>query len=360
MKDLADLHRDAGKNFKPALRQLMQSAKPAGGTLEEGSSRPKLGTRFVQLSGSTLDRLREQKLRPIDAVPTPLPTWNAACRDEGGGTGLARSWHITAAAKTGNGKSLFAGNLAHYAVMNGEVVCFISLEMSQAQLTTRFLSIASGERISALEKGRLFDIDAFDRATAAVNAIQESTGGVVFCNERPISLLSDITDAIRHHHEYHGCRYVITDYLQLAEVSGVRDPLEGITAVSHEVRKIAADLNIVSIGLSQFNRETSKDREHSPTPQGLMGGSALENDSDQVLLFDHTKMLKTPDGATTSLLLAKNRHGPQKDIPVEWDWSTLRLTERIPPVEAAAPTRSRRDWQSDDREMRCSRAQSDS
>lgn len=341
MKDLADLHRDQGKNFKPALRQMMDSAKLASVAL----STPQPETKFVQLSGDTLDRLREQKLKPIDAVPTPLPTWNNACRDEGGGSGVARSWHITAAAKTGSGKSLFAGNLAHYAVLNGEVVCFVSLEMSQAQLTTRFLAIASGERISALEKGRLFDAAAFDRAAASVNAIQESTGGVVYCNVRPISLLSHITDAIKYHHEYRGCRYIIVDYLQLAEVVGVRDQVEAITSVSHEVRKLAADLNIVSVGLSQFNRETSKDRENSPTPQGLMGGSALENDSDQVLLFDHTQLLKTEHGASSMLLLAKNRHGPQKDIPVAWDWSTLRLTERITEQLTAEPTRTRRDWQ---------------
>src|SRR6185503_8252157 len=65
-----------------------------------------------------------------------------------------------------------------------------------------------------------------------------------------------------------------------------------------------------------------------------MGGSPLENDSDQVLLFDHTSYQRSSDGlsATTKLLLAKNRHGPPKDIPLRWEYGTLRASEIVPEV----------------------------
>jgi hypothetical protein len=67
-------------------------------------------------------------------------------------------------------------------------------------------------------------------------------------------------------------------------------------------------------------------------PQGLMGGSPLENDSDQVALLDHSQYARDHDrnAATTRLLLSKNRHGPSAIIPVRWDYRSLRLREIEP------------------------------
>jgi replicative DNA helicase len=84
--------------------------------------------------------------------------------------------------------------------------------------------------------------------------------------------------------------------------------------------------------LSQFNRETSRNRAERPTAQGLMGGSALENDSHQVLLFDHSRFTRTANLADTWLIVDKNRHGATTDLPVQWDYRTLRLSSRVPSI----------------------------
>ena len=92
------------------------------------------------------------------------------------------------------------------------------------------------------------------------------------------------------------------------------------------------DLNVITICLSQFNRETHR-RRGRPTIHDLMGGSAIENDSDQVLLLDHTSIQRTPaplDGWDADLLLAKNRHGPSVSVPIRFDTRTLRFRELMP------------------------------
>jgi len=124
----------------------------------------------------------------------------------------------------------------------------------------------------------------------------------------------------------------IVDYMQLARVIGVSNMLEGVTVISSEVRGTGADLKIVSIGLSQFNRETSKDYENPPTPQGLMGGSPLENDSDQVLLINHAKYERNAlsNTARQEFILGKNRHGPAGPINCLWEYDTLRIREIAP------------------------------
>lgn len=287
---------------------------------------------FVKLSGEKLNELLRLKQKPIDAVPTPFPAWNHKCRDFGGGIGLARGWHVTIGANTGNGKSVFALNMAYEGVEHGENIGFVSLEMFWTQLATRYLAIASGERIDALEPGRLLDAKVHKRAQKAVDELDERTGGGLWTNERSISSLSDIITAIEFLYEVRGCRTIIVDYMQLAKVIGVSSLLEGVTQISGEVRGVGSDLRLVTIGLSQLNRETSKDYENPPTPQGLMGGSPLENDSDQVLLINHTKYERNAmaNTAKQEFILGKNRHGPAGPINCQWDYSNLRIREIAP------------------------------
>lgn len=287
---------------------------------------------FVKLSGGELDELLMLKQQPIDAVPTPLPAWNHKCRDFGGGIGLARGWHITIGANTGNGKSVFALNMAYEGVEQGENVGFVSLEMFWTQLGTRYMAIASGERIDLLEPGRLLDSQVHKRAQRAIDELEERTGGALWCNKRHISSLSDVVAAIEFLNEVRGCRTIIVDYMQLAKVIGVSSLLEGVTQISGEVRGVGSDLRLVTIGLSQLNRETSKDYENPPTPQGLMGGSPLENDSDQVLLINHTKYERNAmaNTAKQEFILGKNRHGPAGPINCQWDYSNLRIREIAP------------------------------
>lgn len=290
---------------------------------------------FIELSGKVLDDLLVLKQKPIEAIPTPLPAWNHKCRDFGGGIGLARGWHVTIGANTGTGKSVFALNMAAEATDRGESVGFVSLEMSWEQLTTRYMAIVSGEKIGSLEPGSRLDLNAHRRAAKAINERWERIGGALHCNSRQIRELDDIEDAIRFLYEHKGCKMVVVDYVQLAKVLGVSSLLEGVTEISGAVRGIGQDLRLISIALSQLNRETSKDYENPPTPQGLMGGSPLENDSDQVMLIDHSKSSYVRNAmfntARQRFILGKNRHGPSGPIDCEWDYNNLRIRE-VPPV----------------------------
>jgi KaiC/GvpD/RAD55 family RecA-like ATPase len=322
VKDLCDLHQrvpdlDA---FQKVWKDLMQRATPIGA---EGPA-----VAFDSVSGDTLLQLLDEKLAPIDAVPTMLPLWNLACHGGGGGVGLARGWFVTIGANTGTGKSLIGLNLAHHAIEHGEVVTFISLEMGRSELATRFLSIASGEPVVELEQGPRFSTDTFRRARHAVDAIRERTGGHLLVNRRPLSKLSDVTACIKHYHESYGSRYYVVDYLQLAWTANAHSINDRIELVAHQLRDLTHSLNVTMVALSQFNRQTSAARSERPVAQGLMGGSAIENDSHQVLLFDHSRYERQGEGANTFLIIDKNRHGGVSDIPVRWDYRTLRLEPR--------------------------------
>jgi len=328
VKDLCDLNvvLPEGVALADVVRDLMGEATPIGAEAPSVT--------FDSLSGDTLVQLLAEKEAPIDAVPTPLAAWNAACRGTGGGQGLARTWYVTIGANTGTGKSLIALNCAAEAIRHGTVACFLSLEMARNELATRFLSIASGEPVMALEQGPQFDRAVFTRATGALDDIRSRTGGHLLVNRRPLSKLADIIASMRYYTDTFGVRLFFVDYLQLAQVAGGGMGLnDRIEAVSHAVRDVTTDLNVSTIALSQFNRETSRNRDERPVAQGLMGGSAIENDSHQVLLLDHSRYVKTAGFADTWFIIDKNRHGPVEDIPVRWDYRTLRLSVRPLSVE---------------------------
>lgn len=284
---------------------------------------------FIELSGPKLDELLVLKQQPIDAIPTPFPKWNARCRDFGGGIGLAKGWHITIGGNTGHGKSLLALNMARAATEYGQNVGFISLEMSWLELATRYMAIVSGEKVTRLEPGQALDIHAHQRASRAVQRITEQRGGRLITNEHPISELTDVKDAISYLCEFELCRLIIVDYMQLARILGMRDLLETVTEISGAIRWSAKKYKIVTTGLSQLNREASKDYKTSPTPQSLFGGSPIENDSDQVMLIDHSTYARHPalNTAKQTLLLGKNRHGPAGPIECQWDYDTLRIAQ---------------------------------
>lgn len=336
MKDLCDLHQAvqaAQDTWDTVWRTVLETATPIGAEAP--------AVTFDALVGTTLDTILDEKLAPIDAVPTPLEKWNALCHGGGGGVGLSRGWFLTIGGNTGNGKSLVGINLAAEAIKHGEVVTYISLEMGRSELTTRLLSCVSGESVSLLEQGPSFDAMAYRRAAGTLEDVRKQTGGYVLMNRAPISRLADVQACFKYHVETFGSRYFVIDYLQLIWTQPSHSDFERVTHVSHTLRELTQQYRTVTVALSQFNRTTSAARSERPVAQGLMGGSAVENDSHQVLLLDHSRFERVGNIADTWLLVDKNRHGGVADIPIRWDYRTLRLLPRVVlPGETAIPSRS--------------------
>jgi replicative DNA helicase len=246
--------------------------------------------RYTPMNGAALSALKERLLAPVQAVPTPWPTWNQACKGWGGEVGLARGWHVLIAGMSGGAKTFSALNLAAAALRHGETVTFHSLEMGWDELAARVLAIVSGEPAYRLGPGKHFSPERFDAAHEKMDEVR----GALVVNEDPMYRLS------------------------------------------HAVRAAAKKLGITTIGLSQLNRETSKAKGERPSKEGMIGGSSLENDADQVLLLDHSRRSDVfspegrPRGWTGWLNLDKNRHGPNAEVPIRFDPDTFRIRERMP------------------------------
>lgn len=275
----------------------------------------------------TIEELGTKHARPVTgAIPTPLPSWSRACRGEGGGLGLAPGWHITIGGSSGQGKSLVALNVAANALLTGTPTAFLSYEMSRDQITTRFLACVSGIDVQRLEPGPGFDLKSWH---AAGNAWHDARPAGFVMAERPPRTIGGMQALLRSSAEDYGAKLLIVDYLQLIGVGEVDTIYDRTMRTSAAIQEVAFQCGVTTIGLSQYNRSQSFNKASTPSNEGLSGGGAIENDSDQVLLLDHSSYNRVdPFRADTNLLLSKNRHGPLSKIPISWDYRTLQMRER--------------------------------
>ena len=285
-------------------------------------------------SEAFMDEWTAAQLRPVSAIPTHLPTLNRIMRDDGGGKGIAKTagWLMVVGGSPGYGKSAFVLNLAS-AALNAptpEPVSFISLEMSATQLATRLYALHSGTALKLLEKGSFSELAWYDTHTG-FNSLPP-----VWVPDRLVTGWSHIMEYVKRCHD-EGCRYFILDHLQCVVLGDDEVLHRGIQKVISELRAWAVESKSAIVICSQFNRATSSVME-TPRSSGLFGGHSIESHADVVCLLDHSRYQREGNVSRTYLCVTKNRHGPCLEIPVSWDYKTLRQREADPSEEALWPT----------------------
>lgn len=289
---------------------------------------------FDPVGGSLLDRIETEKLKDVEYVPTPFPEWNWLCGEEGGRQGLAKGWMIVVGGVPGAGKTNLGLNLAAHAVKHGYSVGDINFEMSQSAAATRFMSILTGIPKRILERGENFDPEAWAEGKAQLDEIRQGSGGELLVNREALFYLDDIEEAYKVL-SGRGADLIMVDYAQLVAVQGSDGIFQRTEAVANKLRALTKKYHVATLALSQFNRETTKNPDKPPSRAGLQGGSAWENNANQVILLNHARQvtyLREPPGyQITELIVDKNRHGPPgQKITVRWDFGNMRCREYEP------------------------------
>jgi replicative DNA helicase len=288
---------------------------------------------FDALDTNLLSSLVRMNLDPVEAIPTPFPSWNNACREGGGGLGLGRGYYVVLGAATGHGKSTIAISVAAHAVRGGYKVGFLNFEMTQRQIAGRYLSILTGADHRRLEAGPDFDYDyALEAAVKAGNMTQD---GQMLVNRHAIYDGDQLTDGFYELVEM-GADLIIVDYLQLIHLDGVNGLYERTEAVSNLLRTLVHRTQTRGIALSQITTTAGRTKASPPTEYDLFGGGKWAQDANQVLIMDHTDIQRNAKGNRESkAYLRKNRHGPLTAFNLEFDTTTLRYKEVRPQSEAA-------------------------
>lgn len=230
-----------------------------------------------------------------------------------GGIRPGQLWTI--AAVTGGGKSTFARNIALNAARQAYPGAFITLEMTEAEVTDGFIC-SQGQIETQIIRGGL--------ASHYMSQVSESCGAVsdlpIFVRDQAGATIPKLHAELRRLKAEHDIRYAIVDYLQLMiPVGKFGTRAEQVGHLSRGLKLIGLDLKIGVVALSQIRRLEAK---RAPELHDLRESGSIENDSDLVGFLHCPWQEEKMDYYPTDFILAKQRGGPTDTIPFSFRKST--------------------------------------
>lgn len=228
------------------------------------------------------------------------------------------------AARPSMGKSALAMQMGLTAARQGHRVLGFSLEMPDSEITARLLSQESRVGLEAITEsrtagGKRLDARAAERVVAAHRAIRQLP---FYFSDRSNLSLDEMMREIRREHARAPLGLVIIDYLQLLSVPDSESNLTAkTTRISQSLKRLARDLNIPVLCLSQLNRDVEKRVNRRPLPSDLRDSGSIEQDADVIIFIyrDEKYDENSADAGTAELIVAKQRSGPTGMVRVAFN-----------------------------------------
>lgn len=229
------------------------------------------------------------------------------------------------------GKTSLAMAIAHSVVIacsriGAGVVAVFSLEMDGVELAERMVAsdgLVNLTKISGKEGKEILDQKS---ATASASLRRLSAlSRYYFIEDTPTLTVDQIAARCRYVGRGGNLKLVIVDYLQLidSELKG-ESRREAVDAISRALKKLAKQLKVPIIAISQLNRAFEKDGNRKPQLSDLRESGQIEQDADFVgILYEFHEEGKTPpkpgEPRKVHLRIVKQRNGP-RDHDVELKW----------------------------------------
>jgi replicative DNA helicase len=198
-----------------------------------------------------------------------------------------------------------------------------SLEMTKEQLLERLLCGEAMVSLHKLRGGYIQPSKWRDLANAA-SKFQQAT---IVVDDTTSSIL-EIKAKARRMKSQHDLGMMIVDYLQLVE-GGLRTDVreQEVAYISRSLKKLARELDIPIIAVSQLNRAVEHRGEEKKYPRlaDLRESGAIEQDADVVVFIYREDYYRPPEGeaaagaqgaaAEAEIIIAKQRNGPLGRFP---------------------------------------------
>jgi replicative DNA helicase len=246
-------------------------------------------------------------------------------------TGLNKSDLIIVGARPGMGKTSFALNIArNVAVNGGKTVCFFSLEMTRDQLAQRLLSNEAAIESSHLRDSSLMTDDEWARLAVASEQLSKSQ---LFLDETSSLTVPKMKAKLQRMKKVD---LVIIDYLGLMRSATPKENrVQEVSDITRSLKIMAKELKVPVICCAQLSRGTEvKGKSHKPQLSDLRESGSIEQDADIVLFLYREKYYDAEkedpedvgDPNLAECIVAKNRHGEVRTIPLHWDGKFTRFT----------------------------------
>lgn len=223
------------------------------------------------------------------------------------------------------GKSLLSHSLAYnIANLHNAPTMIFSLEMSKAQVTTRFLSNVSGIETIRLREGNIKpeEWSAFSKSIGIVAEVK------VLIDDSACPSVHEIRSKVRSAIALHGqLKLVVLDYLQLMADGSDSRLVQKLGEITRQLKLLARECNIPIIVVSQLNRGVEERNTKRPVLSDLRDSGRIEEDADVVLgvYRDAYYNSDTPDHYIAEIICLKQRNGPTGTVKLLFDGALSRF-----------------------------------
>jgi replicative DNA helicase len=242
--------------------------------------------------------------------------------------GLQGGQLVILAARPAMGKSALGVQIArHIAETSGGYVPLLSYEMGNSEITTRMLSTALGYDLLKLRSG---DIPAgMERDTAI--AAQKMAELSMLIDDNPPETIGGVRSAMRRLARRGPVSAVVIDYLQLMSGESRQSSenrTQEVSEISRGLKRLATELNVPVIALSQLNRQLEQRPNKRPSLSDLRESGSLEQDANAVLfLYREHVHNAAADPSAAELIIAKQRNGPLGTVRLRFDGTCAKFSE---------------------------------
>ena len=238
-------------------------------------------------------------------------------------SGMQPSNLIILAARPGQGKTAMVVNMAqNIAIEQKSPVGIFSLEMSQEELVDRLLVGQADVDAWRLKTGKLTEGD-FTKLSQAMGELADAP---IFIDDTPGITISEMRTKARRLQMEQGIKFLIVDYLQLADPGRRYDNrVQEVSIISQGLKNLARELKIPILAVSQLSRAVEHRGERKPQLADLRESGAIEQDADVVMFLYRTDAEVTSNVIPTKLLIAKHRNGPMGEIDLLFKGDRIRF-----------------------------------
>lgn len=233
--------------------------------------------------------------------------------------GFQESELIILAARPSMGKTAFALNMAQQAALKaGAKVLFFSLEMPEAQIGMRFLSMEARVDTQKLKRGDLNTYE-WEQLSTALDTLSK---GKVFVDDTPGITVAEIKNKCRRIKAEEGLDIVFIDYLQMMSFEGkAENRQQEISTLSRYLKQLAREIECPVVVLSQLSRAPENRSDRRPILSDLRESGSIEQDADIVIFLyrdDYYAKEESLKPGICEVDVAKNRTGPTGKVELTW------------------------------------------
>lgn len=205
------------------------------------------------------------------------------------------------AARPSIGKTMVAMNFLLKQTEADKKIALFSLEMTNKEISQRILARNSGMPVDQMNKTAT--PEQLERVNTAMIKLEAQLKNLTLIDS--VYTLPQITRMIKYLHKKSWLDLVYIDYLQIFDIKGDNRNLE-IGKITRTLKKLAKDLQISIILLSQLNRSLETRGDQDPKLSDLRDSGSIEQDADIVLMLGRDLEYE-PE--TMKVFIRKNRNG---------------------------------------------------